>query len=184
MPYPLYLVPLSFRDHLINYQNLVLDGKYKPANVALYRNLQILALLMNEEQKWGITANLAFLSIIAQAGSVSGIILISWNAENITGIVFLLLQLSTAANNLFGTFGSQSSILGVTEVLIKNLNSSERSCNGDRGNRLDRKWRHRFFKSCKPIRVGFGSINFVDALTPLTCVDMGNNMAANFVMMK
>lgn len=40
----------------------------------------------------------------------------------------------------------------------------------------------RFLRSCSPLKVRLGSINFVDSLTPLNFVDFGNGLAVQLLL--
>src|SRR5688572_20787385 len=50
--------------------------------------------------------------------------------------------------------------------------------------RKELRWRRRFYRSCVSIKAMFGSFNFVDALTPLNCIDMGNDLTVNFLLLE
>lgn len=45
------------------------------------------------------------------------------------------------------------------------------------------KWKQRFYKSCNVIKIRFASINFVDRLTPLTCVDFANGLTLQWLLL-
>lgn len=43
------------------------------------------------------------------------------------------------------------------------------------------KWKQRFYTSCSSIKIRFASINFVDRLTPLACVDYANGLTLQWL---
>ncbi len=47
---------------------------------------------------------------------------------------------------------------------------------------LEMKWKQRFYRSCAPLKIRFGSINFVDRLTPLACVDFSNGLTMQLLL--
>jgi len=60
-----------------------------------------------------------------------------------------------------------------SKEVLKKLKSKQRS---------QFKWEVRFYKSCQVIKIKLGSNNFLDALTPLNCLDFSVSLTAQLLL--
>lgn len=56
-------------------------------------------------------------------------------------------------------------------------------CQACKLNKMDKRLWNRLNRSCTNIRVKFGSLNYIDRLTPLNCLDFANNLTYNILLL-
>lgn len=51
-----------------------------------------------------------------------------------------------------------------------------------KGNLKELKWKLKFYKSCSMVKVRFGSLNFIDRLTALRCMELSNELTMQVLL--
>lgn len=152
------------------------DPSSYPPSVIAYRTLYILGLLQNEIQKDPLSQVIATALIILQSVSTSTLIRVKSKSGIVFTIVLGLISMDTIIALIF--------ILGVMAQVYTQSKDSLRNCKRalTYNFRIKPKWTQRFLISCAPIKVRFGSINFIDRMTPLNCVNFANNLTVQLLL--
>lgn len=150
--------------------------------VMFYRNMQVLAVFMNEIQQWCINSITALFVVVLQAVSLAALTRQSWTAKYFVSVLFFLYALITSVIVKVGVFGLFARVNIQSEEMIKLL--SKRYGRYIRNRTSNKKQCLCFYKSCNNIKVRFGSINYVDRLTPLNFIDFSNTLTVNLLLVK
>lgn len=137
-----------------------------------YRSIQILALLANQIQQRVFMIILILAGTLVQSLSATTLIKLPWSAENLIAVIVFSVVFSNCALVVVVTVGGFAEIhskSGSTIHLVKQRNENIQ-------------WRKRFYKSCIPIKIKFGSINFIERQTPLVCIDYANALTLQLLL--
>lgn len=147
----------------------------------VYRKIQYLSNLMNELQRWRVTGSLVVGIVSCFAVSAASVVRLTWSAENIIAIMLFISSLSTAIAATVCVVGGQANVYKKSNSVLKLLRKRTVLHCSDKKSKLG-KWKHRFYWSCPPIKVGFGSLNFVDQFTPLNILDFGVHLTVQIIL--
>ncbi len=174
---------LGFNKYMQQFENFCQNDKtFTKFTTDYFREIQVLAVFMNEIQQWSINSVTAFFVVILHAVCISGLTRLSWNVGNLLSIMFLIFALFAAIMVKIGVFGLYAGVNGSSNKMVKKLQRK----NGlfVRERRSDKKLRQKFYLSCNCLKVYFGSMNFADRLTPLQFIDASNTITVNLLLLK
>jgi len=155
----------------------------QPGILRLYRQLQILAVLSNSILQ---TSTLAFTMVALLIMSVSGTVVVKldWSIRNAVALSFFARSGMECVNAFLVIFGGGMVPIHLMsrEIFVKLrsrfANRSGFAC----ANRVERKWFELFCQSCPPLRVRIGESNYVEALTPLRCLECGIQLTVHMLL--
>lgn len=133
---------------------------------------------MNEIQQKIPMSVIVVAGILAQSLSMTTLVKLPWKSDNILSLILYAGVLINCILAMSVTLGGMAGILGQCENTLKNLHSH----NTLTASRKEQRCRKIFYRSCMAIKVRFGSINFVDQLTPLNCINFANDMTLNLLL--
>ncbi len=174
---------IEFSQYIYNFklmccETLLYDSKF----VKFYRNIQVLAIFMNELQGWSINSVTALFVVILQAVSLAALTRQSWNGKHWVSIIFVLYSLVASVIVKVGVFGLFARVNLNSEEALSML--SKRYGRFVRDKRSNKKLSLCFYKSCNNIKVRLGTINYVGRLTPLNFIDISNTLTVNLLLVK
>jgi len=172
------LCTLTLRDYLLVFLGKDLSNISKMyTNCLMYRIIQILALLTNVILNKTL-ACLVFASIAIASLGLSLLVRLEWNHGNLTALAMSLIMVVDSLLALLVLLGGMVDVYlesrNAFQVLMKKLH-----CNVPRRQRM---YLQKFYTSCRPIRINLGSDNFLDALTPLTCLNCAANLTVQILL--
>lgn len=179
---------LSLVEYIKKFQKLSLNQQTNIRNTTLiYRKLQVLALLMNEIQAYGITDNLIFIVVVAQTVGLCTLINLFQNGINTISAWFLLTLyvVDTFNTTIFIVviFGIMADVWELSNEAVNNLAIFTRVKYTDaKITRSEFKMKQIAYQSFNTIKVKFGSLNCLDRLTPLTCLRFVNELTINILL--
>jgi len=110
-----------------------------------------------------------------------------WTIGNALLLGLFSLVLVDTALVLMVTLGGMAKVHNLSKGAIHTMKScGENFSNGESNNFLrprDIKWQVRFAESCCPIRVKFGSNNFVEDNTPLNCISQAFDLTVQLLLL-
>lgn len=148
----------------------------------MYRNIQVVATYMQKlRQDWLVTL-LIVCATLLQSFSLTSIIVLDLKGSQ------KLAYLLTLATLWLESMGNLMLLLGAMASIHTNCKHTFDELKSDNANvechKAERRLRSRFYQSCALIKVRFGTFNFVDKLTALNCVDFGNDLTINLLLLK
>ncbi len=174
---------LSFQNYLKVFTwQASSKNKFDEETRKTYRSVQVLASIMIDAKLNIILGVVSMCVVIMQAACLASFVKFSReNSSNGAGILFFSAMVWVCGWFTMGVLGMQA---GVYQESKGGLRKGKGNCLAKNMTTYERKLRQRFLTSCFPIRVGFGSINFVDRLTPLVCIDFANDLTVNLLLLK
>lgn len=148
-----------------------------------YRHIQILTVLNNEVQQKSLMTFVFLCAILCQAVTMTSLVILTWSSENAFSIcLFLILNLE-AAGAILVYFTGVASVYTVSKSAIDQLKKRLRFHSKTRYRKSELKQRQKFYESCAPLKIRFGTVNFVDALTPLHSMELANNLTIQLLLL-
>ncbi|CAL8146979.1 unnamed protein product [Orchesella dallaii] len=143
-----------------------------------YRSIQVLALLTNILLNTTLTG-LVCGSILIEALGLAGFVRLEWVPSNFISLAFCFIMVVNGTFSLIVLLGGMVGVYMESKRVFQALRRNLSVCITEK---YKRKFLFRFYKSCRFIRINFGSINFVDTLTPLNFVDFSVNLAVQVLL--
>lgn len=178
---------LSILPGIFNYSKFhsfldnCLQAKLLPFQIsAQYRTLQVLATLMNEVQKDMIIPCITVIAIPCCAVSLTMVVRTPQQSGHLVESATVIMGLFECVFILLVIFGGMAKVLSESEFTFQQLKrhlSLESSLA-----KWEIRWKRRFYKSCSNIKVKLGSINFIDRLTPINCINMANDFTVQLLL--
>lgn len=152
-----------------------------------YRQIQLLGNLNNLIQQRIMTTSMLINGIVCHAFCLTGAILTTKNYVGKQSTISLTFFLTIAIDCLLMIivmFGGLSNVF--KESKISSYKMKQLSCDWkDKGvSRITQSWQIRFFWSCSPVKVKFGSTNFVEELTPLNAINFSLGLVVQLLLLK
>lgn len=144
-----------------------------------YRTLQVLSTLRNEVQQGAFMVAIICGRVFTQAGSLAGFILVPWTNENLFWVTTYGVSGFYETVAVLVILGEMAEGFEKSKWMIKNRVNEHFTSRSQRS----RKWATRFYQSCTPLKCKFGELNFVERLTPLNCLNLGNEIALNVLLL-
>lgn len=147
-----------------------------------YRILQVLGVLMNEIQQKVMVTSVMSAGIWIHCLSLNVLIKMPDGENNILFAgVFLFLTLE-GAGCISVVVGGWAQVNIQSENLFQRLNCnlSESAMHGERNVHELRK----FFRSCAYVKVKFGTLNYIDRLTPLNSIAFSLDLTVNLLLLR
>ncbi len=149
---------------------------YKRAKVL--RHIQLLSTLLNGIQKG--PPILAIMCALTVVGSLAFSTLIGNLNSDFKFVATLLLLTIDCLMGMLIILGQMGMVYQKSNCLLRKMQCRHYS----QGISIrDQKWEHRFYKSCSPIKIFISSVNFVDQLTPLNCLQLSMTFTANILLL-
>lgn len=144
---------------------------------AQYRTLQVLGILMNEiQQKFLITSLVIAATLILSCG-MTVVVQMPFTKGNLLQLSVFLVLMTDSALLLIVILGNMSKVLvqshRIFEVVRTHMTTQKIS---------DRKQMEKFLKSCNFVKVRFGTLNYIDSLTPIKCIDFANDLTVQLLL--
>lgn len=147
-----------------------------------YRMLQILGILSNQIQQRLLIPAIFIAAVPMQAFALHMLIRLPLaNGRNLGKLLMFIEVVFNCSLVFLVLLGGMSKVyLQSSKCLdqMKRLNSSNSGIN-----LRSNKWLQRFCRSCSLIKVRFASINFIDELTPLNCVNFSNDLSMQLLLL-
>lgn len=123
---------------------------------------------------------LIMISILIFVGTLSLTTLVaSPNPDFSLVSTLLLLQVDCFAGIVI-FFGGMSMVYQKSSILVRTMQWKQSSAGVFV---RDRKWEHKFYRSCSALKIRISSSNFVDELTPLNFLQFSISSAANLLLL-
>jgi len=107
------------------------------------------------------------------------VVIMKWIAGNFLPIsTSIFLVIPTSAMLLVMLSG----MVGAYLKSIKVIQGLKQSLSKTSLNSRDKKWLKRFSKSCSPIKIRIRNSNFLEALTPLNCLNFAFNLSIQILL--
>lgn len=148
----------------------------------MYRSIQVLVVLVNEIQQWGFVGAIVLGGVLFQAFCACTVTQLPWTSENIIPLGILSVITFNSMFTIIIVVGGMGTVYVESRTALIKLKESVAGKNQIKG-RYDVKWTRMFHKSCNLIKIRFGSINFVDQLTPLNCIDFANGLTVQLLLL-
>lgn len=145
-----------------------------------FRTLQVLATLMNEIQKDMMIPCITLCAIPAVSISMVMVVRTPPTNGQILESVTVFFGLFEVVFILLVIFGAMAQVIKQSETTFQELKRHLSECKNQ--TRLEVHWKRKFYRSCNNIKVKLGSINFIDRLTPLNCVNMANDFTVQLLL--
>lgn len=143
-----------------------------------YRSVQILELLANEIQQRSTLPQALVICLGVQSVAVVDLI----RAPGMD-LSTLALAGSMFINAMWFVVLFMSGMAGIY-IESKLVHQKDANANADLGQtRKEKTWRRKFMRSCPFIKIRFGDLNFVEELTPLNCLDFGNHITVQLLLL-
>ncbi len=152
------------------------NGAYKRAKV--FRQLQLLNGSLNGIQKGPPILAFIFTFIVIEAFALST--LIGSNTIDLRMKATLFIVTVDCFMGLLIIVGQMGMVNQKSSSLIETMKNSHKHLEMSVG---DRKWEHRFYRSCSALKILIGSTNFVDELTPLNCLNFSIDCTVNLLLL-
>lgn len=147
---------------------------YKRAKV--FRHIQLLTTLLNGCQKGTQILVIIFAPIFVFTFSLT-MLVINRNVDFIflTTLILMVVDCFLIEMVILGQMAMvyQKSSISLKSVTYVNSQICTKT----------KKWEHRFYFSCAPLKILISGTNFVDSFTPLTCLEVSITMTANVLML-
>ncbi|CAL8146970.1 unnamed protein product [Orchesella dallaii] len=173
---------MSLRKYLNVFINIISSTRNSKRQVSeasvTYRNIQVLALLTNILVNTAVTG-LVFCSILIVALGLAGFVRLEWVSCNFLSLAFCFMMGVNGMFTLIVLLGGMVGVYMESKSVFQALRRNLSVCITEK---YKRKFLSRFYKSCRFIRINLGSINFVDTLTPLNCVNFAVNLAVQVLL--
>lgn len=153
-----------------------------------YREFYILATLANNLQQSSVN-----IATIAGAISAQPIILVSllklkYSTSTLVPMLLLTVTFLEAMQFIVIFVGGWAGIYAESKALLNSYGryiarSHSYAYKAGFTSKVKLKWMRRFVKSCQLIKIRFGSLNFIEELTPLTCLDFANNLTIQLLLL-
>lgn len=143
------------------------------------RMLQVLTVIMNEIQQKELVTGLVVAATLAQAFCMTLVVKLLTSGDNLVQIMMFAVVLVDCVMLLTVLLGNMACV---------NTQSQEtHRCMKDfiRSNKLQgrsRRWLEKFWQSFSMNKVRFGSLNYIEKLTPLNCIDYANELTAELLL--
>lgn len=161
-------------------------------SAVIYRTIQVLACIANEIQQK------VFMSVIVIAATflislcTATVVWLPWTIDNLLSILMFLtigidctLAVVTSVGGMAGVYTESVKVIRKLQTSIGIIGGGgyrNLVGRGDGCGSMEVKWKQRFYRSCMSIKIRFASINFVDRLTPLACVDFANDLTLQLLL--
>lgn len=144
----------------------------------MFRHVQLLSNLCNEIQQKLMMIPIISSTIIVSSFSLATLAHIHFSADNliIAGILVLAVMDATLVS-LF-CLGGMVLVNKKSKVLIHKFKSYRHHSELE----MEKLWIRKFAKTCMPIRMKFGSSNFVESLTPLKCLNCAARLTIQILL--
>ncbi|CAL8146960.1 unnamed protein product [Orchesella dallaii] len=176
------LCTMSLRKYLNAFMNIISNTTNSKRRVSeasvTYRNIQVLALLTNILVNTAVTG-LVFCTILMVALGLAGFVRLEWVTCNFLSLAFCFMMVLDGMFALIVLLGGMVGVYLESKWVFQALRRNLSVCTTEK---YKRKFLSRFYKSCRFIRIKLGSINFVDTLTPLNCVNFAVNLAVQVLL--
>lgn len=140
----------------------------------MFRHIQFLTVLLNEVQKGTLIAVLLWSSTFILSLAVSMLVISS--IEDWTSLATLTLIVVDCTLEILIILGGMSTVY-ITSRRALVTKPKLYSCS-------DARWLRRFLRSCQPLKIRIGSVNFVDELTPLNCFHVSITLGVNIILLE
>lgn len=149
-----------------------------------YRTQQLLGIMMNDvQQKALLTVSVISAIILGSVGGAVSVTILknpsSYPNKDFV-LAFLLVVISASDMTLVFVIGSMGHIyVGSKEFLAALKNTKVTSYYSNQ----EQKLLTRYGRSFMPIKAMFGSLNFIETSTPLTCIQFTNDLMVQFLLL-
>lgn len=143
-----------------------------------YRTLQILATMMNDIQQMSLVSPIITFAIPLTAFAASVLIRSLQRIDRYAVVAVTANVLINGAAALLLILGCMAQLLQESEKCLKNINTIVADFPEVNGRNAFKK----FFKSCPVVKAKFGSINFVERLTPVNCINFINDLTLQMLL--
>lgn len=147
---------------------------------AEYRVLEILAILMNEVQQKVLVTTLVVTAIPSTA---VGVVLMIRVFKSGVDFIVLALAICLLAN---GIMALVLLLGGMAKLYLESEKCCEcirKLCWNSGYSRMNIRWIRLFSRSCRLITAKFGSLNFIEPLTPLNCIDFVSGLVVQLLLL-
>lgn len=133
----------------------------------MYRHIQLLTNLCNEVHQKYLLSSMIVTSILILSCSLVPLVQIPISSDNAPVLCMLLgACLDSLFYELF-CLGGMVTVHKKSKIFIRKLKLEACIVSESVGNG---RWTRKFARSCAPIKIKFGSNNFIEELTPLKCL--------------
>ncbi|CAL8146057.1 unnamed protein product [Orchesella dallaii] len=149
-----------------------------------FRHIQILIQMLNTLQQGYFMYNLMVPAILIQALSLTCLLKQPVVMEAIVPISVYLITVIDSMYNTMISMGGMAAICNESKRCLASIRKYDRCLKQHIVQTKELKWWRRFCKSCDFLKIRFGTNNFLEALTPLNCIDFGNNLAVQVLLLE
>lgn len=186
------LLVQNLRDCLDAYWNFYNDannwGGYKQGFKVgvMYRQVQLLAGLTNILQQKCFLVILMVGPILVISFCISALVKIPLDSEHVWSLLIFFMLCTDSILMLMVCLGGMASVHLKSVDVLKQIGSRMHiKFETKHGHHFSQecKWRQKFHMSCSVIKIKFGSDSFIEALTPLNCMDCSTNLTVNLLLL-
>lgn len=151
--------------------------------LSYYRQLQILGKLSNDIQK-GMVTLLFVVATLIQPFSIVNLLTTHWSKNGLSFATCFSVTIVMQSFLIFiGYGGGLAGIYRESKVALRTISNRILHRNGRRTSRCTRALQLKILKTCTYIKIRFGSLNYVEELTPLKCLDLCNQLTINLLLL-
>lgn len=143
----------------------------------MYCHIQLLCSLCNEIQQQMMLVPFLFTATLINAFSLATLVHIHFSQNKIVSCVLMSAFINMTLVILF-VFGGMASVNRKSKQFIQSLTSHHNIAR----NEMERLWTRKFAKACQPMKVKFGTNNFIEALTPLKCLSCAARLTIQILL--
>lgn len=182
------LCQMSIRGYLRSFWKLSEDIPKRRAGSIyhisqIYRHIQVMSTLNNVIQQNRIIVVLMSAGILLQSLSIFMVVRHPWNWTHLLPLGIYTMLLTDCTLAIIVLTGGMANIYSDSKLILSRLRTNILSGNDNLLPRIELKWARKFYKSCDPLKVKFGSTNFFEANTPLNCMNFANGLTVNILLL-
>ncbi len=143
----------------------------------IFRSMQLLTGLINELQAGSLIPVIVSLTTLISAFALST--LVKGSNSDMLFVATLFLLLADCCLVVLVILGQMAIMHSRSRTILDTMKRRTTVFLSA----LDRKWEQRFYRSCSYLKFMIGSVNFVDELTPLNCLQFSVTLSVNVLLL-
>lgn len=153
-------------------------------SIIIYRHIQLLTAINNDIQQKTLLSLVISCAITIQALGMTSFVNLKWNYDNADGILIAAILVTAGLGLIMVFLSGVASIYKTSIKVVDRLTCQLAKSKFRLYTRREYQQRCILLRSCAPVKIRFGSINFVDQLTPLNCMEWANDVTVQLLLLK
>ncbi|CAL8140077.1 unnamed protein product [Orchesella dallaii] len=181
------LCTITLCGHIATFKNIWIEGEIPRLDASLiHREIQVMATIFNKIQQGSLMTVAIVQPVILLALCSFTLLKTPWNGDTVGVLAQFSLIVFDTALVVMVTLGGMAKVHNASKEAIDAMKQNV-NCMANSSNNFVTmkgfKWQRKFVESCSPIKVKFGTDNFVEDDTPLNCISQAFDLTVQLLLL-